>query len=203
MKYYLAILAIIFSIGAINAQESSDSESARSIPVKHWEFDYFNYGVSGGQETMYLFFTMALRYNFDTPLIDVGGEFTMGATPHNRYDPLEMTKGAIIKRAHFMLSPVAHYNFRRGKNASFYAGIGLGFGLGTRQVFEGCTVDTEGNILEELDTHNYFVAALTPRVGIELFRHFRIGMLLRIPTDGEVTVGPSISLTLGGGKKGR
>ena len=99
-----------------------------------------------------------------------------------------------------MLSPVAHYNFSRGKNASFYAGMGLGFGLGTRQVFEGCTVDGNGNILEELDTHKYFVAALTPRVGIELFRHFRIGLHVRIPTDGEVTVGPSISLTLGGGK---
>ena len=100
-----------------------------------------------------------------------------------------------------MLSPVAHYNFRRGKNASFYVGMGLGFGLGTKQVFEGCTVDPEGNIHEELNTDKYFVAALTPRAGVELFRHFRVGIQLRIPTDGEVTVGPTISLTFGGGKK--
>ena len=97
MKYYFAILAIIFSTGAINAQESYDSENARSIPVKHWEFDYFNYGVSGGQETLYLNFSMALRYNFDTPLVDVGGEFTMGATPHDRYDPLELKKGTTLR----------------------------------------------------------------------------------------------------------
>lgn len=68
-------------------------------------------------------------------------------------------------------------------------------------MFEGCTVDPEGKILEELNTQKYFVAALTPRAGVELFRHFRIGMQLRIPTDGEVTFGPTISITFGGGKK--
>lgn len=201
MKLRLTLFVLIFSSGAVLAQTAPDSDNAKSIPVKHWEFDYFNYGVSGGQETVYLNFSMALRYNFDTSLSDVGGEFSMGATPHPRYDPMELNKGTIIKRSYFMLSPVAHYNFRRGKNASFYVGMGLGMGLGTRSVYEGCTVDPEGNILEELDTHKYFVAALTPRVGVELFRHFRIGLWLRIPTDGEVTVGPSISVTLGGGKK--
>ena len=54
---------------------------------------------------------------------------------------------------------------------------------------------------EELNIDKYFVAALTPRVGVELFRHFRVGIQLRIPTDGEVTVGPTISVTFGGGKK--
>lgn len=87
------------------------------------------------------------------------------------------------------------------KNASFYVGMGLGFGLATKQVFEGCTVDPEGNILEELNTDKYFVAELTPRAGVELFRHFRVGIQLRIPTDGEVAVGPTISVTFGGGKK--
>lgn len=76
-----------------------------------------------------------------------------------------------------------------------------GSGLGTREVFEGCTVDADGNIFEELKTEKYFVAALTPRIGVELFRHLRIGMHVRIPTDGEVTVGPSVSLTFGGGRK--
>ena len=50
--------------------------------------------------------------------------------------------------------------------------------------------DYKGHILEELNTDKYFVAALTPRVGVELFRHFRVG-----------TVGPTISVTFGGGKK--
>lgn len=197
MKRILSFIFIAFlSILTLSAQTEH-----KSIPVKHWEFDYFNYGVFGGQETVYLNFSMALRYNFDTPLVDVGGEFTMGTTPHDRYDPLELEKGTPLKRTYFMLSPVAHYNFRRGKNASFYVGTGLGFGLGTKQVFEGCTVDPEGNIHEELNTDKYFVAALTPRAGVELFRHFRVGIQLRIPTDGEVTVGPTISLTFGGGKK--
>ena len=201
MKSLIALFALIFSSGAILAQSTPDPEDAKSIPVRHWEFDYYNYGVSGGQETVYLNLSMALRYNFDTPLIDVGGEFTIGTTPHDRYDPMQLNKGAVLKRTYLMLSPVAHYNFRRGKNASFYVGMGLGMGLGTRKVFEGCTVDPEGKILEELNTQKYFVAALTPRAGVELFRHFRIGMQLRIPTDGEVTVGPTISFTLGGGQK--
>ena len=201
MRYTTSILLLILSISILSAQTTESKEEIKSIPVKHWEFDYFNYGVSAGQGTTYLNFSMALRYNFDTPLVDVGGEFTMGATPHDRYDPLELEKGTPLKRTYFMLSPVAHYNFRRGKNASFYVGMGLGFGLGTKQVFEGCTVDPEGNIHEELNTDKYFVAALTPRAGVELFRHFRVGIQLRIPTDGEVTVGPTISLTFGGGKK--
>ena len=201
MRRATSILLLILSITRLSAQTVESTEKIKSIPVKHWEFDYFNYGVSAGQGTAYLNFSMALRYNFDTPLVDVGGEFTMGATPHDRYDPLELKKGTTLKRTYFMLSPVAHYNFRRGKNASFYVGMGLGFGLGTKQVFEGCTVDPEGNIHEELNTDKYFVAALTPRAGVELFRHFRVGIQLRIPTDGEVTVGPTISLTFGGGKK--
>ena len=201
MRYTTSILLLILSISILSAQTTESKEEIKSIPVKHWEFDYFNYGVSAGQGTTYLNFSMAMRYNFDTPLVDVGGEFTMGATPHDRYDPLELEKGTPLKRTYFMLSPVAHYNFRRGKNASFYVGMGLGFGLGTKQVFEGCTVDPDGNIHEELNTDRYFVAALTPRAGVELFRHFRVGIQLRIPTDGEVTIGPTISLTFGGGKK--
>ena len=201
MKHALSILLLILSVSSLNAQTTESAEKTKSVPVKHWEFDYFNYGVSAGQGTAYLNFSMALRYNFDTPLVDVGCEFTMGATPYDRYDPLELEKGTPLKRTYFMLSPVAHYNFRRGKNASFYVGTGLGFGLGTKQVFEGCTVDPEGNILEELNTDKYFLAALTPRAGVELFRHFRVGIQLRIPTDGEVTVGPTISFTFGGGKK--
>ena len=201
MRHAASILLLILSITRLSAQTVESTEKIKSIPVKHWEFDYFNYGVSAGQGTAYLNFSMALRYNFDTPLVDVGGEFTMGATPHVRYDPLELKKGTTLKRTYFMLSPVAHYNFRRGKNASFYVGMGLGFGLATKQIFEGCTVDPEGNILEELNIDKYFVAALTPRAGVELFRHFRVGIQLRIPTDGEVTVGPTISLTFGGGKK--
>lgn len=66
--------------------------------------------------------------------------------------PTELNKGDILKRIYIMLSPVAHYNFCRGKNASFYAGLGIGSGLGTREVFEGCTVDADGNIFEELKT---------------------------------------------------
>ena len=61
--------------------------------------------------------------------------------------------------------------------------------------------DYKGHILEELNTDKYFAAALTPRVGVELFRHFRAGIQLCIPTDGEVTVGPTISVTFGGRKK--
>ena len=201
MKFLFALFVLIISSRVVHAQTAVDSENSKSIPVKHWEFDYLKYGISAGQGTAYLNFSMALRYNFDTPLVDVGGEFTIGATPHDRYDPMELKQGTALKRTYFMLTPVAHYNFRRGKNASFYVGMGFGMGLGTRQVFEGYTVDSDGKILEKLNTHKYFVVALTPRAGVELLRHFRIGMQLRIPTDGEVTVGPTISFTLGGGKK--
>ena len=103
MKHALSILLLILSVSSLNAQTTESAEKTKSVPVKHWEFDYFNYGVSAGQGTAYLNFSMALRYNFDTPLVDVGGEFTMGATPHDRYDPLELKKGTTLKRTYFML----------------------------------------------------------------------------------------------------
>lgn len=106
MKHTISILLLILSVSSLNAQTTESAEKTKSVPVKHWEFDYFNYGVSAGQGTAYLNFSMALRYNFDTPLVDVGGEFTMGTTPHNRYDPLELEKGTPLKRTYFMLSPV-------------------------------------------------------------------------------------------------
>ena len=118
MKHALSILLLILSVSSLNAQTTESAEKTKSVPVKHWEFDYFNYGVSAGQGTACLNFSMALRYNFDTPLVDVGGEFTMGATPHDRYDPLELKKGTILKRTYFMLSPVmcapfvGRFNFR-------------------------------------------------------------------------------------------
>lgn len=73
MKKFVTLLILTFSSGAIYAQTQSDSEDSRSIPVKQWEFDYYNYGVSAGQEAVYLIFTMALRYNLDTLPVDVGG----------------------------------------------------------------------------------------------------------------------------------
>lgn len=82
----------------ISAHTVESTENTKSVPVKHWEFDYFNYGVSAGQETVYLNFSMALRYNFDTPLVDVGGEFTIGVTPLGHYDPLKLSKGTSIKK---------------------------------------------------------------------------------------------------------
>lgn len=60
---------------------------------------------------------------------------------------------------------------------------------------------SELDLDSDLPQNRSLKAALTPRVGVELFRHFRVGIQPRIPTDGEVTVGPTISVTFGGGKK--
>lgn len=66
------------SVLTLGAQTAEAAENAGSVPVKHWEFDYYNYSISSGQETLYLNLIMALRYNFDTPPVDVGGEVTVG-----------------------------------------------------------------------------------------------------------------------------
>ena len=191
----------IMAAWVMYANEPQPDKKIGPVPVKHWEFDYMNYGVTAGQGTAYINMLAGVRYNIDDTLFDVGGELAFGATPHDHYDPLELEKGKVTKRTYFMLGPAAHYNFRRGRNASFYVGLGVGAGLGTRNVFLNCAIGPDGEISEEWDLKRYFVAALTPRFGVELFRHFRIGIQVRIPTDGEVTVGPSMSLAIGGGKK--
>ena len=49
MRYTTSILLPILSISIVSAQTTESKEEIKSIPVKHWEFDYFNYGVSAGQ----------------------------------------------------------------------------------------------------------------------------------------------------------
>lgn len=60
----ILILLLGLSVLTLGAQSVEPAESTRSVPIKHCEFDYYNYSISGGQETLYLNLTMALRYNF-------------------------------------------------------------------------------------------------------------------------------------------
>lgn len=201
MKRCLIILAVILFSRNMEARISPKTGKEAPIPVRHWEFDYFNYGTLAGSQSVYLFFATALRYNFDNLPVDVGGEISIGATPHPYYDPMELNEGDVFTRMYVMVSPAAHYNFRGGKNVSYYLGLGIGAGVGITNYFESCHTGPEDVIVEEWKRDRHFVASLTPRVGVELFRHVRVGLLARVPTDGDVTIGPSISVVLGGGKR--
>lgn len=204
MKRILTILAAVFLAANMDAQTSTKMDWFQSVPVKKWEFDLYNYGLTGGQETVYLFTWFALRYNFENHPVDIGGEISIGAQPPSvyDYDDPELGKGYAYTRGYTMFSAVTHYNIRRGRNVSFYIGMGSGAGCGMRYVLEKRYFDSDGELIQEWDSERYFVAALTPRIGIEFFRHFRLGFNVRIPTDGEITSGISMSfLILGGGKK--
>lgn len=200
MKHILTLLAVLISALTLTAQTSQEDKKG-PVPVKHWEFDYVGYQISAGQQTVYLTLAPEVRYNFDDSPWDIGGSFIMGASPHAHVNFSELRKGDVVKNVFFMMGPVAHYNFRRGRNFSFYLGCGLGAGLGILETFESCYTTENGDIIENWDENKHFAAALTPRMGVEAFRHFRVGLLLRIPTSGEVTFGPTISYTFGGGKK--
>lgn len=124
-----------------------------------------------------------VRYNFDSPWA-VGFRFGLGSVWRDwqRYD------GKFRYRDYLV---VGDYNLRRGKNFSFYAGLGVGLSsLGRRTMYEA-----NGE-------YRYDCAfSVMPRVGVELFRcvRFSAGYVLTKKSYHNLQVG--VTVVFGGWKK--
>lgn len=124
-----------------------------------------------------------VRYNFDAPW-DVGFHFGLGSVWRDwqRYD------GKFRYRDYLL---VADYNLRRGKNFSFYAGVGVGLSsLGRREAPEG-----------NADYRYDCAFSLMPRVGVELFRCVRLsaGYVVTKKSYHNLQIGATV--VFGGWKK--
>jgi len=84
---------------------------------------------------------------------------------------------------------VGHYNFRQGTNVNPYAGLGLGIALN----------DVVG--LRKYPSKEYSLA-VSPRIGVELLRHIRVGCQAELTRRGFHSVGLTLGFAIGGGKKG-
>lgn len=83
------------------------------------------------------------------------------------------------------LMGVTDWNFNRGGKVSPYVGLGLGVGV------------LNSNAFDEDDSQAAFVAM--PRVGVELFRHVRIGLSLNLSKSRFNNAALSVGYAFGGG----
>lgn len=120
------------------------------------------------------------RFNFRNHPLDLGLEYYFGKTPRERA-PLEW-KARVMGYSVFL-----DYNFRRGTNFSPF--VGAGVGLGVCKNVNGEAVGPEG--------HRFL---LSPRLGVELFRHVRLTAFARFAGRSYNHIGLSLGIVLGGGR---
>ena len=120
------------------------------------------------------------RMNLSTLPIDIGGELYLGAA-------VRKFEGDDQSNRILSFSAVSHYNFQQGTNFSPF--IGFGLGIGSRTVVLGVK-DHEGTAF-----------VVSPRFGIELFRHLRLTLEGRFAGKGYDTIGLTLGGVIGGGKQ--
>lgn len=124
-----------------------------------------------------------VRYNFDAPWA-VGFHFGLGSVWRDwqRYD------GKFRYRDYLV---VGDYNLRRGKNFSFYAGLGVGLSsLGSRT-----SDDADG-------AYRYACAfSVMPRVGVELYRCVRLSAGYVVTKKSYHNLQVGVTVVFGGWKK--
>lgn len=86
------------------------------------------------------------------------------------------------------LGIASHYNFRQGTSVNPYAGLGLGFALN----------DVIGD--RQYPSKHYSLA-VSPRIGVELLRHIRVGCQAQLSREGFHNIALTLGFAIGGRKK--
>lgn len=176
MKYlYIIILCSLFII----------AETKANVPLKPFELEISIGGTYGidkyvGKKQIGPAFALEGRYNFYNSPMDIGLEIYTGSTSR-KYEDINLSNRIVS------LSVYSDYNIGRGKNFSPF--IGIGVGVASYKVVQGY-YGTDA-----------VKAIFTPRFGIEMFNHFRIGIYSKLGYRGYNNCGISIGYTFGGGKK--
>lgn len=176
MKYhYLFIICSFFAITGAKA----------NTPLKSFEFELSLGGTYGidkyvGKKQIGPAFALEGRYNFSQSPMDLGLELYGGSTVRNYID-------SNLSNRILSLSVYSDYNFRRGKTISPF--IGFGAGLSSCKVVQGYYGNDGVKMI------------FTPRIGIEIFNHFRITAYSKLGYKGYNNCGVSVGYAFGGGKK--
>lgn len=84
----------------------------------------------------------------------------------------------------------ADYNFRQGCNVNPFVGCGIGFGMH----------DALSDFIDGTND-NRNTMTFAPRVGVELWRHLRVTLSTSLSCKYYSSIGLTVGLVLGGGKK--
>lgn len=128
---------------------------------------------------------MEARWNLKRVPMDIGAEVYVGSA-------VRESEGWDMSNRTAALSAVADYNFSRGRGVSTFVGMGVGL-LSRYDVIEG-NYGKEGSKV---------LGCITPRAGVELWRHLRLTLEHRFCIDGYSTVGLSVGYVFGGGIKSK
>lgn len=120
------------------------------------------------------------RYNFSQLPMDLGLELYAGSTAR-KYETSNLSNRILS------LSVYTDYNFRRGKSFSPFMGVGVG--IASCKVVQGYYGD------------DALKAIFTPRIGVEMFNHFRITVYSKLGYKGYDNLGVSVGYAFGGGRK--
>lgn len=176
----------LFSISSLLMILAGAKASAQEVTsVKPFEVEISAGGTYGigkyvGKNQIGPAFAIEGRYNFPQYPIDLGLELYGGSTAR-KYE------GSNLSNRLLSVSAYSDYNFMRGKKFSPF--IGVGVGIASCKVVQG----NYGN--------DAVKAIFTPRIGIEMFNHFRVTAYTKLGYKGYNNLGISVGYAFGGGRK--
>ena len=127
------------------------------------------------------------RYQFGKHF-DTGIKLDYKTAPISVYDYTYMSNGTNHTVA---LEAFADYSFLPGKKVNPFIGIGIGPALiinnwTSREFFGEKQEGGKDSKLPPLKTYSKYALVVTPRIGVELFRHFRISASVDTSTDTDI-----------------
>jgi len=175
--------------------------NAQTLPVKNWELELKFGGtlpLSGNNTTTAQLgpaMGAEVRYNLEDSPFSLGAKIDLTVarkdingknivTMPNQSDEIREMGYRTIN-----LSVLGDYNFRQGRDINPFVGVGLGLGIQHRG--EDAVYEHEG----------HSAMTLTPRVGVELFRHIRVTCTATITKSDYSNIGFTLGYVFGGGKK--
>ncbi len=175
----------LFSISLLLMMAGVKASSQEVKSVKPFEVEISVGGTYGidkyvGKKLVGPAFAIEGRYNFPRNPMDLGLEIYAGSTTR-KYE------GSNLSNRILSLSVYSDYNFNRGKKFSPF--IGVGVGIASCKVVQGYY----GN--------DAVKAIFTPRIGIEMFNHFRVTAYSKLGYRGYNNFGISVGYAFGGGRK--
>lgn len=177
------LIAMLFVSMTANAQ--------RSVPVKAWEVEArvggtYPFSVYGDEARICPALGVEVRYNPPDSHWSFGTKLDVITTGRDMEMETETTE---LGFRTISLSALADYNLGQGKNVNPFFGLGLGIGSLDYSIDDSYMDDSK------------LAAVVTPRIGVELFRHLRLTATATITRNDYSNIGISVGYVFGGGKK--
>lgn len=182
MKKILLVLAMTISCLATSAQVNrvGKVEGGFYVPITRPLGSFHNGSPKTGGG-----FGLDIRFNIKNSPWDYGAFLELGTAMRDFIN----SGGDYYQNNRTTVFGIAsHYNFKQGARVNPYAGLGMGIALN----------DVVGL---ELYPSRHFSLAVSPRIGVELMRHVRVGCQTQITRKGFHNISLVVGIALGGGKK--